>query len=275
MRYMTLVAAIILFTLFVLAPLAGRAMLDKRTDGEVRELFQQAQSLDGKIFTHDQLRGLPKPVQEYFKHVLDEGQPYISYLRLRHDGWFKTGPDKKAMKIRGEQYFTASHPGFIWIGKTRLFTARDMYIRDKGRLVVSLLSLFKVADHQGPGVDQAELLRWLGESVWFPTNLLPGENLQWSAIDSSHARLTYTHNGLSVYYVVAFNGKNEITQMATQRHMEDRGLQPWVGKVGGYREVDGVRVPGVIEASWDLEDGRYTYGRFKVQQFEYNIPEKF
>jgi hypothetical protein len=40
-----------------------------------------------------------------------------------------------------------------------------MYISDKGRFVVTLFGLIKIADGKGPSFDQGELLRWLGESV--------------------------------------------------------------------------------------------------------------
>jgi len=266
---------LLIAAILVIAPLTGKAMLNKRFNDEVKQLFSRSVCLSDQTFSQDQLEGLPEPVQRYFRHVMEEGQPYINYVRLKHDGWFKTAFDKKPVNIKGEQYFTASRPGFIWKGKTSLFTARDMYIGGKGRLVVSLFSLLKVADKKGPEVNQAELLRWLGESVWFPTNLLPRENLHWSPIDSSSARLTFEYNDLSVYYIVTFNENDEIVRMETERYMEDKGLKPWTGKVNEYRRINGVRVPTVIEASWNLEEGEYTYGRFKIQTIEYEIPEKF
>ena len=88
-------------------------------------------------------------MQLYFKHVLKEGQPYISYLRMTHDGQFKSSEKKDWVDIEGEEYFAAEKPGFIWKGKTSMFTARDMYIADKGRLVVSLFSVLNIVNAQG------------------------------------------------------------------------------------------------------------------------------
>ena len=78
---------------------------------------------------------LPEPVQRYFKHVLKDGQPYSSYVRLTYDGLFKMSLNKDWIKIKGEQYFTTENPGFIWKGTTSMFVARDMYIADNGRLI--------------------------------------------------------------------------------------------------------------------------------------------
>lgn len=107
-----------------------------------------------------------------------EGQPYVSYLRMTHDGQFKTAQDKDWINIEGEEYFTAEKPGFICKGITSMFTARGMYLADKGPIVVSLSSLINMVDGQGEQHNQGELLRWLGESVLFPTNFLPNNKLQ-------------------------------------------------------------------------------------------------
>lgn len=269
----TLVIAII--TLLVLLPLTGRAMINSRFKGDVRRLFEQTGSLPDRNFSYEQLEGLPEPVRRYFLNVMKAGQPYIRYVRLKHGGWFKTGKDRKKMNIEGEQYFTTSKPGFVWKGKTSLFSAWDMYLNDKGRLVVSLFGLIRIVNEKGPEVNQAELLRWLGESVWFPTNLLPRENLHWSSIDDSHARLTFEYKGLSIYYRVTFNDNNEIVKLETERYMGDEGLTPWVGEVSEYQEVEGVWVPTVIKASWILEDGKYTYGHFRVREMEYDVPQPY
>src|SRR6056297_3565701 len=275
MKRMALTITLTLLALLTIAPVIGKAMLNKGFKQQVDSLYKRSSRYEDQSFSYEQLKSLPEPVRKYFMHVLPEGTSYISYVRLKHDGWFRTGPGKKKMDIKGEQYFTASKPGFIWKGKTSFFTARDMYIQDQGRLVVSLFSLFRVADEKGPTVDQAELLRWLGESVWFPTNLLPRENLSWRVIDSSRAKLEFEYKGISVYYIVIFNEQHEIVRLETDRHMGDKGLKSWIGKVSAYTEIQGVRVPAVIEASWDLEEGLYTYGRFRVRQMEYDVPRRF
>lgn len=59
--------------------IVGKVNLIIHFNNEVNELFAQSGKISGKVFTYKQLDSLPKPVQRYFKHVLKEGQPYISY----------------------------------------------------------------------------------------------------------------------------------------------------------------------------------------------------
>lgn len=205
--------------------------------------FSNLLNLSGKTFNYTQLTGLPQPVQHYFKHVLKPGQPYISYASIKHNGQFKTGLHKDWRKIKGEQYATTKKPGFIWKGITSLFTARDMYIADKGRLVVSLLSLYNVVDAKGEQYNQGELLRWLSESVLYPTNLLPGKRLQWFAIDSQSAKLTFSYNQLSLFFIITFNKAGEITQMKTKRYMDNTKLEIWVITCADYKEMNNILIP--------------------------------
>jgi hypothetical protein len=182
MLYLLVFIAIIAITLT-----AGKINLSIKFNKQVKQLFAESKSISNKKFSFQQVEGLPEPVQRYFKHVLKDGQPYISYIRLKHNGQFKTDLKKDWVNIEGEQYFTTGKPGFIWKGTTSLFVARDIFIGDAGGLTVTILSLVNVVDAKGEQYNQGELLRWLSESVWFPTNLLPSENLMWAAIDNSSA----------------------------------------------------------------------------------------
>lgn len=255
--------------------LLGKINLKIKFDRQVKALFAQSRSIPSKHFHKDQLTGLPEPVQRYFMHVLPEGQPYISYARIKHVGQFKADLKKGWMNIEGEQYATTEKPGFIWKGTTAMFVARDMYISDKGRLVVSLFSIFPVVDAQGAPYDKGELLRWLGESILYPTNLLPSERLQWSPIDSKNARLTFNYNGLSLFFNITFNEMGEITRMETQRYMDEQQEETWVIMVADYKKWNQVKLPTTFDVLWRLEKGDFSYAKFNITAVEYDKPVKF
>lgn len=108
-----------------------------------------------------------------------------------------------------------------------------------------------------------------------PTNLLLDEHKQWSAIDEQTANITFTWHGQSVYYIVHFNEQGQITRLETDRYMDKNTLKGWIGEVNEYRKVDGVIIPTEIKASWLLDKGKYTYARFQVETFEYDVPRRF
>ncbi len=253
----------------------GKLNMSIQFGKQVKTLFAQSKSISHQTFLKHQLDNLPEPVQRYFNHILKEGQPYISYARIKHTGNFKANLDKDWMNITGEQYATTEKPGFIWKGTTNMFVARDLYISGKGRLVVSLFSLFTVVDAKGEHYDQGELLRWLGESVLYPTNLLPGERLQWLPIDTHTASLTFNYKGLSLFFKMTFNEVGEITGMETKRYMDEKNLETWIINASHYKEVNNVIIPTAFDVSWRLEKGDFSYAKFNITEVEYDRPERF
>ena len=261
--------------LILISLLAGKIISGIQFSKEVKELFSGSRNLSEKIYIQDQLSGLPETVQKYFKHVLKEGQHYISYARIKHAGQFKPGFDKDWTNITGEQYATTEKPGFIWKGSTSMFVARDMFIDDKGRLVVSLFSLYNIVDAKGEQYDQGELLRWLGESILYPTNLLPSTRLKWFPISKLTAKLTFDYNEHSLFFLVTFNETGEITQMETKRYMDNEKLETWIIKIGNYKEINNVIVPTSFEVLWRLTKGDFSYAKFYITEIEYDKAEKF
>ena len=241
---------------------------------DVQALFSGLQFSE-KIYSVSILHGLPEPVQRYFRHVLKPGQQYISCARLKHSGLFKSSEKDKFEKINGEQYFNTVSPGFIWKGRTSLFTAIDMYLHKQGKLNVYLFSCIPILRGKGKSYDQGELLRWLGESAWFPTNLLPAENLSWSAIDDTTALLLYKKNNLELSYKIFFNARNEIESMQTKRYMGKDGLRDWIGHFSEYKEFNGMIIPTLVEGAWVVQDEQKPYAIFEVDRMEYDIAEKF
>ncbi len=241
---------------------------------DLKKLFKDSPALVPQRYHRIDFKSLPEPVQRYFNHVLPEGRPRISYARLKHRGRFKTAIDKPWSLICGEEYFTIAKPGFIWRGKTKIFTAIDQYISGNGRLKVFLYSVFRVADNGGVRLSQGELLRWLGESVWFPTALLPGQSLTWEAIDRYHAKLNYRHSELKISYIVTFNDAFEIVQIETSRHMGER-LETWIGRMSSYKRHEGILIPNTLKATWLLDGKEFTYAVFYLTEIEYDKPEKY
>ena len=156
-----------------------------------------------------------------------------------------------------------------------MFTARDMYIGDKGRLVVSLFSLYNVVDAIGEQYNQGELLRWLGESILYPTNFLPNERLKWVPIDVQTAKLTFNYEGLSLFFKITFNEMGEITEMETKRYMDEKNLETWVIKATNYKKIDNVLIPTLFDVLWRLDKGDFSYAKFSITEVEYNKPGKF
>jgi hypothetical protein len=261
--------------ILLLIVLFGKISLSFRFRKQVAALYANSEIGSEIVYSSSQLDGLPLPVQRYFKYALKDGQPYISTVRLKHTGLFKASLKKNFGSIAGEQHFSSDLPQFIWKGTTPLFTARDSYIAGIGNLNVALFGIFPVVNGHGSTFDEGELQRWLAESVWFPTNLLPSEKVHWEAINENAAKLSFSYKAISFHYLVTFNGAGQITVMETQRYMTKKKRGTWICKMSDYKETNNVKIPFSAEALWKLQAGDFSYAKFKIEKIEYNIPESF
>ncbi len=252
--------------------LAGRWRVARQARRHVANLFSLAET--GPVQTYDpaELTSLPAPVQRYFRHVLKPGQPYLRSVRLRHDGQFKTDLNKDWMPITGEEYFLADKPGYIWTGHTTWFSACDQYVAGEGSLTVRLLGVWRIVRGSGPSYNQGELLRWLAESVWFPTSLLPGGRAAWSPVDNDSATLTLTDHNQTVVCQMNFNEQGEIVSYQAQRYSDETHIETWTGHMSAYHQIHGLRVPTQASAAWVIEGEEKPYARFILREIEYDKP---
>jgi len=259
--------------IFILIMFAANLIMKSRLENNINKLFSSSKSLD-RVFSYKEIESLPEPVQRYFKYSLPESTAYISSARLKHEGTFRLKPGQKWSSIMGEEYFTAQEIGFVWFGRLPLFSVIDQYIEGKGYLVAKLFSLIKVAEAEGKKIDQGELLRWLGESPWYPTALLPSDKIKWESRDEDSAKIILSNHGQVVEGVFYFNKQGQIIKFTTKRYKEET-LENWTGYYRNYKEVKGIQVPHDVEVVWNLESGDFSYARFNITEIEYNKPFKF
>ncbi len=260
-------------TLPAAAWLAGRWFLARQIRHDVADLFSTAENSPGQTYYPAQLVGLPGPVQRYFRHVLKPGQPYLQTVRLQHDGQFKTDLNGDWMPITGEEYFRADTPNYIWVGTTAWFTARDQYVAGRGSLTVRLLGMLPIQHGSGPSFDQGELLRWLAETAWFPTSLLPSDKIVWSLVDDHSATITLTDHGQTVSCLMSFNENDELVRCEAQRCNDPKHLdttETWVCRLFDYRDWHGLRLPTQGGAAWVIDGEEKPYAQFILRDLEYD-----
>ncbi len=270
MKYPTSLLILSAISLPVAALLASRWFVARQVRKDVADLFALVDTSPVNAYDPAQLTDLPAPVQRYFRHVLKPGQPYLRSVRLRHKGEFKTDLKKDWIPITGEEYFLADKPGYIWIGTTAWFSARDQYVAGKGSLTVRLLGTLPIVQGGGPSFDQGELLRWLAETAWFPTSLLPGGPAVWSPVDDNSAMLTLTDKGLTVSCLMLFNDQDELVRCQAQRYRDETHIATWVGHFSDYRDWHGLRIPTHAEVAWIIEGEEKQYAHFTLRDIEYN-----
>jgi hypothetical protein len=157
----------------------------------------------------------------------------------------------------------------------------DAYANGVGYLHGALFGAVTVMNmDQTRELAHGEFLRFLGETAWYPTALLPSQGADWEAVDDSSARVTLTDptakgGPLSVTMLFRFDDDGLIESVyAEERAAEVNGElvpTPWEGRWWAYEERDGMMIPTQGEVAWLFPEGRKPYWRGTVDEIRYDF----
>ncbi|MFB9245791.1 hypothetical protein IV454_17795 [Massilia antarctica] len=226
------------------------------------------------------LAGLPAPVQRYLRLVLVDGAPVVAGVRIRQIGSMKLSQAaSRWTSLTADQQVVTQRAGFGWNARIAMLPGvhvlvRDSYVAGEGALRAAVFGLFTVAELGGTvDMAQGELMRFLAEAVWYPTALLPGHGVSWTAIDAQHARATLIDGAHTVSLVFRFDQHGLVEGIradARGRAIDGKTVPTsWSGRFWGYRTVGTMLVPRNGEVAWELPEGLQPYWRGEVQRVVY------
>lgn len=234
-----------------------------------------------RVVTLEMIERLPEPVQRYMTHTGVVGTPWIETVRLKQVGRFRLGLDRPWMPMTADETYTVDPPSLIWNARFKvaglpLLRARDRYEAGHGHMYGKLGGLFTVFDVSGEKLDQATMIRYLNEIMWFPTAYL-GKNITWEEVDAHSARVTLNDHGNSVSATMFFDERGRLTNFTTMRYREIEGdfsLDPWSTPITGYGQLAGLNLPVSGQAVWNLPSGDLLYADLEITEIEYNSTAK-
>ena len=256
-----------------------------RTTSEVDLLEWSQRGSTRPRFDEASLEGVPACVARYFRRVLRPGQPVVRGVRLSQAGHFRLGQaDNTWQPFTAIQVFSAIPPAFVWDARIRFAPGVHVHVRDSYRAGVGamrgeVLGLLPIVNAHGtPEMASGALQRYLAEAMWFPTRLLPGEGITWTAIDDTSAEVTLADGGARASLDFHFDAEGNLERAYTPaRYREVKGrfeATPWEGVTLSTGERGGMRVPLEVEVAWHLPAGRFPYfrGRLGDVTYEWETP---
>jgi hypothetical protein len=280
MQYLIIIPVVIIL-LVITGSLIANYLFKQKVSQEVENFLSQITPSSETIPESD-LEGLPRCVQKWMKvsHVV--GQDKINSVRMKQQGFMRTDPSQAWMPFSARQYVRVEEPGFIWSVKARgpfalPMAGRDMYYQGQGQMLIKLLSLVTVANASGDEVNQGSMLRYMAETIWYPSAAL-SPYIQWEHISSNAAKATMRYKGVEASGVFHFNDQGEPINFTAMRYREVNGqyeLTPWSADVGNYKEFDGIKVPATGTITWKLSSGPFTWYKFEITDAEFNNPKMY
>lgn len=279
----------ILLVLGVLAVLAafviawGARRWRTESDALLGQLAGTEASTPGGQVDFAELEGLPAPVQRYLRRVLEDGAPLIASAQFTHDGTFNAKEGGEAWKpFTSEQRVVLRPRGFVWNAAIRMapgLRARvhDAYVGGEGILRASVAGVVDVMHLRDRGeLARGELMRFLAESPWYPTALLPSQGVRWEAVDDRTARATITDGSHSITLTFGFGEDDLIATVSAPnrgRMIGERTVpMAWGGHFWDYQRRAGALIPAQGEVAWyPPEGGALPYWRGRLVQAAYTF----
>ncbi len=227
---------------------------------------------DLSIVKESDIVNLPYPVQTYLRYTGIVGKKEIKTVELKQKGFFRQKVNSKWTSMTAEQYINVDAMGFIWKAKTSIVRAIDQFVNGHGRLKVRLFGLFKIVDFKGVEADQGEALRFLAESIWFPSALTK-DYLKWTEVDSQTADVTLLCDTPNVTARLHFCKSGEVKKITAKRYMEEEGkflLNDWVISNMEYKSFFGVLIPYKAHVSWEFANSSFCYYKLEMTEVLFN-----
>ena len=260
----------------VCAEAAGHRAFTRLIRRDVQALRARASPGRAGVVTEEMLTGLPEPVRRYLRYTGVVGKPVPGTIQLHQQGRIRPGPGQPWMPLEAEEHYSVQPPGFVWAGTVRagpvaVIRARDMYAEGHGRMLVKVASLWPVADASGGQMDQAAMMRYLNEMMWFPAAFLAG-NISFKAVDDSSARVTLTDHGQTATGTLFFDTQGRLTNFVAQRYRTAGATDPdtWCTPITGYGEFEGLRLPASGKALYNLPGGDLDYIEVTITGLHYD-----
>lgn len=270
--------------LVVLVPLA-LSLLDLRSTS-FRSIYEQdvARGLALEVaeapVTEADLAGLPSSVQTYLRRTGSVGRPRVHHVRTRWRAQMRRAPGAPWMEARAAQYnfFDPPRARVFLMNASRYgvpFVALHRYVGDAATMQVRVASLVDIVDARGPEMNQGETVTMFNDMCLLAPASLVDADVEWQEIDEHSVRGTFTNAGHTIAAVLSFDTHGDLVDFVS----EDRFLSadgksyqkyPWSTPVRDYRDFGGRRVPSRGEAVWKQPAGDFVYGRFELEEVEYD-----
>jgi hypothetical protein len=251
---------------------------DRRLEMTERSMMSRIEAKPGTIVTKVMLEGLPDPVARYLTFTGVAGATIPHGVSLQQVGRMRSANEKSWMRLTAEETYTTDPPGFEWQAAVRylgipVIRPHDSYRGGLGRMQIKLARLFTLGDFRGEEMDQASLMRYVNEMVWFPTAFLLG-NVSWEPVDDRSAVVTLADRGRRVSATMYFDEAGRVTNFVARRHRHLAGaefsLDEWATPFTEYGEANGLRVPLAGRAEWRLDSGLLSYAELRVTRITYD-----
>lgn len=269
-RYGTLPNAIIL-TVALVSYAAHQFDAHVQSDWDTLRVHDDV--AESEILTLAMTEGMPLSVQRWLVRSGAVGRPLARGADLQQHFNLKLTPEQEDWyEGHARQRINVVNQAFVWDLEMSMWPGiairgRDQLRGGQGEMTIRAFGAVPVVtESHNDRINEATLQRYLGELVWVPSGVLHGD-ISWTYIDNRSAQATLTVGDVAATGIFAFDENSDIQSFTAMRYMDsdaDAKPVPWVVEARKVELRNGVRIPTVATATWQLDEGDWTWAEVEV-----------
>lgn len=250
---------------------------DAQVEAEWEAMQPHATSAEEEMLTLAMTEGMPLSVQRWLLRSGAVGSPVVRGADLAQDFQMKLTPDQEGWyKGRARQRIDLVNQGFVWDLEMSIWPGigvrgRDQLHNGQGEMVIKAFGAIPVASEgHNDRINEATLQRFLGELVWLPSGAV-NKQISWTFIDQHTAQATLQVGHTEASGIFAFDENFDFKRFTALRYMDsdaDAERVPWVVEALEVKSVNGVRIPVRTAATWQLNEGPWTWAEIEVRDLK-------
>ncbi len=258
--------------------MAGRVS-QARFDELVAAEFAAQPLAAGVPLREEDLVHLPPPVLGYVRASGSVGKPRPQNVRVEFEALMRRKPGDAGMRATSVQFNFFERPARLFLMRARMFglpvKALHVYRSEQATFQVRVASLVDMVDQSGERISHAGTVTVLNDLCAFAPGALVDERLEWRPIDERSAAVTFTNGPHRVSATLIFDEDDQLVDFWSDDRPDSSSGAPvpmrWSTPLGGYRVVDGRRVPSRGSTIYARPEGPFTYGEFTLRAIAWDV----
>lgn len=260
----------------------GEWNFSRQYRSEVKDGFRHTAIVSDEILDETDIKHLPDPVKKYLRYSGSVGKSKVRNFKVEFSGQFRQSKQSHWMPFTSEQFnFTepATRLFFMKATMKHLPVAGFHCFKDgNASMDIRLLSLFKVQFQSGKEMNVSETVTFFNDMCVMAPSTLIDSRIKWVGVASDTVKAEFTDNGITISASLFFNDKGELINFISEDRyalVENNALvrAPWSTPLRDYKEVNGYKLATYGETIYSLPEGDFCYGKFRLNDADYNVTE--
>jgi hypothetical protein len=232
--------------------------------------------------THEDIEGLPAPVQRYLGFMGVVGKRPTWSFRAHFTGSFRLRPEARWLPCHAWQYNSAATVARIFHMRLRYhhlpLVVRDTYLHGHGRMSARLFDTFPFVDEADDRIALGELVTYLNDAILLAPSMLLLLATSFREVDRDTFDVTLHDGPRQVSARVFLDVRGAVTTFTTQDRYGNDPASPqemvrarWSTPVRAWRWIGDQPVPASATATWHFDSGDFTYADFALVSLEPDV----